>query len=326
MALAVHMSNKPDDEARAILRDKLDPAVKLSFGDIPDDPDYEVLVSGRPEPDHLTASPNLHTLIVPWAGIPPETRELAQKFPNLTVRNSHFPGVPVAEGTVALMLAAAKFTVTADRYMRKGDWSMDYQHDSPGILLQGKTALILGYGAIGRKVAPVCHALGMEVLATRRSVDRAVEENDVTIYPPKALHDLLPRANLLIVALPLTPETEGLIGARELALLPARAVLVNVGRGKIVQEEALYNALKDGTLHAAGIDVWYNYPDNREASTQTFPSRYPFHKLDNVIMSPHRTGSTDETERLRMESLAELLNAIARGGEVPNRVDLEAGY
>jgi phosphoglycerate dehydrogenase-like enzyme len=103
-------------------------------------------------------------------------------------------------------------------------------------------------------------------------------------------------------------------------------VLVNVGRGPIVDEAALYAALRDGTLYAAGLDVWYNYPADEAARAHTPPSDYPFHELDNVVMSPHRAGSSVETEALRMVHLARLLNAAARGEPMPNRVDLEAGY
>jgi phosphoglycerate dehydrogenase-like enzyme len=93
-----------------------------------------------------------------------------------------------------------------------------------------------------------------------------------------------------------------------------------------VAEGALYHALSDGTLYAAGLDVWYNYPPDQAARAHTQPSAYPFHELDNVVMSPHRAGGSTETERLRMQHLAELLNAAARGESMPNRVDLEAGY
>jgi phosphoglycerate dehydrogenase-like enzyme len=117
-----------------------------------------------------------------------------------------------------------------------------------------------------------------------------------------------------------------LIGERELALLPPDAVLVNVGRGPIVDEAALYHALHEGTLHAAGLDVWYNYPADEASRSHTPPSAYPFHELDNVVMSPHRAGGSDESEMRRMTHLAALLNAAARGDEMPNRVDLQAGY
>ena len=93
-----------------------------------------------------------------------------------------------------------------------------------------------------------------------------------------------------------------------------------------MDEGALYRALKDGIICAAGLDVWYNYPAEEDARTKTPPSSYPFQELDNVVMSPHRAGHSRETDRLRMEHLAELLNTAARGEDIPNKVDLDAGY
>ena len=140
------------------------------------------------------------------------------------------------------------------------------------------------------------------------------------------LPQLLPRSHALIITAPLTPDTKGLIGEKELALLPRGAVLVNVGRGAIVDEVALYQALKSGQLAAAGLDVWYNYPADEAAQTHTPPSQFAFHELDNVVMSPHRGGDEAGIDAARMQHLAQLLNAATRGDAVPNRVSLEAGY
>jgi phosphoglycerate dehydrogenase-like enzyme len=176
----------------------------------------------------------------------------------------------------------------------------------------------------------MCRGLGMDVIAVRRRAPAAGDagqgEPGILLAPIDDLHRLLPRADALLICLPHTPETTGLIDARELALLPSRAVLVNVGRGPIVDEAALYHALRDGRLYAAGLDVWYNYPQDAAERAHTAPSTYPFHELPNVVMSPHRAGGSTATEELRVRGLARLLNAAARGEPMPNRVDLEAGY
>ena len=324
MKLSVHLLRQPDPAALAHLRAHLDAEIHLTFGpDLPVPADYHILVAGRPQREHLTASPNLCALIIPWAGLPEVTRDLMRDFPHIAVHNLHHNAAPVAEMVVTLMLAAAKLIVPADRALRAHDWTPRYHRPNPTILLEGKTALILGYGAIGQRVAHLCRALGMKVMAIRR---RVIAPSSDEVYPPDALHTLLPQANVLIICLPQTPETTGMIGEKELALLPPGAVLVNVGRGPIVDEAALYHALREGTLHSAGLDVWYNYPADEAARSHTPPSAYPFHELDNVVMSPHRAGGADETEMLRMMHLAALFNAAARGNEIPNRVDLQAGY
>jgi phosphoglycerate dehydrogenase-like enzyme len=272
----------------------------------------------------MAASPALQTLIIPFAGLPQETRALMLDFPHIAVHNLHHNAVAAAEMAITLMLAAAKFIVPVDRALRQHDWRPRYR-PNPAVVLGGKTALILGYGTVGQRVAQACRGLGMDVIATRR---RAPNEHSEGVYPPEALHTLLPRGDVLIIALPLTEKTEGLIGGAELAMLRPRAVLVNVGRGPIVDEEALYQALRDGTVHAAGLDVWYNYPADEASRDDTPPSAYPFHRLDNVVMSPHRagTGGSEEIELRRMTHLAALLNAAAAGEEMPNRVDIGVGY
>jgi phosphoglycerate dehydrogenase-like enzyme len=286
-----------------------------------------MLVAGRPERKHLTASQNLRAVIVPWAGIPDATTELMREFPHIALHNLHHNALPVAEQAMALLLSASKFTVPMDRALRTGDWRPRY-NPNPSLLLNGKTALVLGYGAIGKKVAGLCMGLGMKVLAVVRRVraghDRTAD--GVSVADVHQLHHLLPMAHALIVCLPHTPETTGIIGEHELSLLPPGAVLVNVGRGPTVDEEALYDALHDGRLHGAGLDVWYNYPSDEASRACTMPSDYPFHELPNVVMSPHRAGGSTDTDRLRMIHLAELLNAAARGEPMPNRVDLAVGY
>lgn len=287
--------------------------------------EYHILVAGRPQREHLTASPNLSVLIIPWAGLPNETHELMLDFPHIAVHNLHHNAIAAAEMAITLMLAAAKFIVPTDRTFRTHDWTPRYQ-PAPAVLLEGKTALILGYGAIGRRVAHMCRGLDMKVIAIRRHVPVTPHDTPDKIHPPNALHRLLPQTDVLLICLPQTPETNALIGQEELALLPPGAVLVNVGRGPIVDEAALYHALRDGTLYAAGLDVWYNYPADEAARSHTPPSAYPFHQLENVVMSPHRAGSSKEREIQRMAHLAVLLNAAARGETIPNRVDVQAGY
>jgi phosphoglycerate dehydrogenase-like enzyme len=327
--LNVHLLRQSTDAAALDrLRSELHSRVHLTHGpEMPEDADCHLLIAGRPQRKHLVANPNLQALIIPWAGLPEPTRQLMLEYPHIAVHNLHHNAQPVAEQVLALLLAAAKFIVPMDRGLRSHDWSRRYE-PNPSVLLAGKTALILGYGAIGRKVALLCRGLGMKVVAIRRSAEgaHAGGAEGVRVTTMEALHEFLPQANALLICLPHTPETTGILGSRELALLPPKAVLVNVGRGPIVDEAALYHALRDGTLYAAGLDVWYNYPPDEASRSLTLPSAYPFHELDNVVMSPHRAGGSDETEMLRMDHLAEMLNAAARGEAMPNRVSLEVGY
>ena len=168
----------------------------------------------------------------------------------------------------------------------------------------------------------------MRVSAVRRRPRRADAGGPDDVSGVDALRELLPRADALVAALPLTDETKGMIAEAELALLPRHAVVVNVARGRIFDEEALYRALRDRTIGAAGIDVWYRYPRSDDERSRTAPSTLPFRDLDNVVMSPHRAGTfgSEDVERRRMEELAVSLNAAAAGEAIPSAVDVRLGY
>lgn len=288
-------------------------------------PDCDILVHGFPEREWLEACPALRAVIVPFAGVPAATQALLRDFPQIDLHNLHYNDTPTAEFAVALMMAAAKLIVPFDQALRRGDWSARYV-ETPTEILAGKTAVILGYGMIGRRIAPVCQALGMHVIGVRRRQPEGAEARGVEVRSIDALHELLPRADVLHCVLPGTPHTAGLIGARELALLPAHAIVVNVGRGEVIDEEALFDALRDRRIRAAGIDVWYNYPHTAEERTATPPSRFPFHTLDNLVLSPHRAGWLSAAEDNRLTMLAELLNAAAAGQPMPSKVDKVLGY
>jgi phosphoglycerate dehydrogenase-like enzyme len=332
VTLKVHLLNflsAAEPMELAGLQELLQPGIEVTAGaDLPAPADFHILVAGRPTPEHLAASPSLRALIIPFAGLPEATRDVLSEFPQLQVHNLHHNSAQTAEMAVALLTAAARFVVSVDRQFRQHDWTPRYD-PPPVVILDGLTALVLGYGAIGQRVARVCQAMGMQVLAVRRDpLSAAPADIRAETHSLGDLLWLLPRSQVLIITLPLTEGTAGLIGAEELALLPEGALLVNVARGEIVDEAALYHALREGRLAAAGLDVWYNYPEDRESRTHTPPSRFPFHELDNVVMSPHRGGAfgSPYTEQARALHLARLLNAAARGEPMPNRVDVSRGY
>ncbi|MBS3753550.1 MAG: hypothetical protein KGY46_09220 [Anaerolineales bacterium] len=323
--LHVHVVYEPQDEVKAILEKHLEEGVEVRYGgEVPEPPDYEILVAGRPPRPFLERGDRLKTLIIPWAGVPTSTREMLHDFPGLKVHNLHHNAAPTAELALALLFAVAKQIIPLDRELREHDWRPRYAEDH-SLLIAGKEALILGYGEIGRRVGEGLRSLGVRVKGIKRNLENSGEEG-VMLYPPRALDDLLPETELLFLTLPLTPDTEGIIGEEEIALLPEGAILVNVSRGPIVDQKALYQALVEKKLWGAGLDVWYQYPENEEARKHTPPADYPFQALDNVVLSPHRGGNTRSTGRLRMEHLAKLINAAARGEEMPNRVDLDRGY
>jgi len=282
-------------------------------------PETQIWSTGSASPETLDALPQLRGIIVPWAGVPEKLIEALQTRPQISLHNLHHNADATAEMAVALLLSASRQLPRADRQIREGCWGMRFGLPEP-TLLHGRTALILGCGSIGIRVARICRAMGMKVVGVRR----AKAPTDPTwMHGFSELQSLLPKAHALIVTAPLTSETRGMIGAVELALMPPGGILVNVGRGAIVDEEALFGALKSGHLAAAGIDTWYTYPKGDEAC---LPSRFPFHELENVTMSPHRGGAASQVEGERVRHMVKLAKALAAGDSSICRVDLARGY
>lgn len=325
--ISVHFHRNLDEDTQALLTQQLDDDIQLTTGtDAPNPADYHVLVVGRPTEEQIMASPNLQTVIIPWAGVPEETREILKNYPEISLHNLHHNARATAETALMLMFSAAKLILPIDCSFRENNWVPRYQ-PNPARLLDGKTMLIIGYGQIGQHVAQVCQALGLRILATRRNPQaEAPKDIQAEIYSSAQLDEILPQVDILMVTAPLTDETRGMIGEKQIGLLPDGAIVVNIGRGPIIDEKALYQALKSGKLHSAGIDVWYNYPEDTESRSTTQPSAYPFHELDNVVMSPHRGGGAAEIDVPRMKHLAKLLNAAVKGQEIPNKINLEEGY
>lgn len=190
----------------------------------------------------------------------------------------------VAEHAVALMLAAAKRLFENDRAIRQGIFDQKILLRS----LEESTATIVGLGSIGQEVAKRLNAFGTKLYAI--DLVRETREPVSSLRGLDGLKEALGSSDFVVLTLPLTRETSGLIGARELSWMHGDACLVNVGRGQLVQEEALYLHLRAHPRFTACIDVWWKYPPFKEeviAAYFTYPFSYPFHLLDNVIMTPH---------------------------------------
>lgn len=324
MALLVHFYRFTVDQEDFIAL--LDQGITITSGDqLPEPAAFDFLVYPTPTKQWLEASPKLRAVIIPWAGIPSKTREIMRNYPEISLHNLHHNAFNTAELGFALLLAAAKHIIPLDQSLRRGDWTPRYE-PAESILLRGRTALILGYGEIGQALKDYALGFGMRVLGIKNHPGQIKPEVGVEIYGSDQLNDLLPQADILFIALPLTEKTEDLISKDEIARMPEGSILINIGRGPIVNQYALYDALISGQLRAAGSDVWYNYPETKEKRHNTRPADVPFEKLDNFVLSPHRGGMVNEVETQRMKALAALLNAANRGEPIPNKVDLEAGY
>lgn len=299
------------------------PGVNLVTGDMPSNPSFDVLVAGRPTEEELCSSERLRCVIVPFAGIPPATLEKLRVHSQLELYNLHHNAEQTAELALSLMLAVGKKLLPMDRALRENDWRPRYAKNN-ALMFSGRKVVVVGYGAIGRHLASVCQSLGMDVVAVSRSGRCG---GDIAVVSWQGLKDLLPRAEVVLLAVPSTEETRGLLGREELSLLPRDAVLVNVSRGPVIDEQALFETLRDGRIAGAGLDVWYHYPEDEESRADTAPSAFPFASLDNVVLSPHRAGHCVESEELRARHLLKLLASMESGEPTSgNRIDLSLGY
>jgi len=225
---------------------------------------------------------------------------------------------PIADTVLAMILHFARgldFAVRAqaERRWDKGPYDAA---DAPVRELAGSTVGLLGLGGIGQAVARRASALGMRVVATRRSSAPGPPGVEV-LAGDDALDRLLPLAHYLVVTVPRTASTEGMIGARELAMLPAGAVVINVSRGDVVDEEALVEALRGGRLRGAGLDVFRTEPLPPESALWTLP---------NTLLLPHVSGTSHAFWRRETDLVVANLRRHLAGEPLLNSVDKQAGY
>ncbi len=292
-------------------------------------PEADVIVGWRPTPDLLAAAEKLRLFIMPGAGV----QHLIEPFRELNrerevvLVNGHGNSYFTAQCTVALLLSLMTRIIPHHNAMAAGEWNRHFGDPETIPLLRRKVGL-LGYGAVNRKVHRFLAGFDVEFAVLRRDWARQTEElpTAVTEYKPEQLPEFLEAIDILIIAVPLTAETEGFIGSEELALLGSEGLLVNVSRGKVVDEESLYIALRDGVIAGAALDVWYEYSPEEDENGKKYPTNFPFHELGNVVMSPHRAASPF-SDLERWDEVTENIRRFAADrADFLNIVDLERGY
>jgi phosphoglycerate dehydrogenase-like enzyme len=232
--------------------------------------------------------------------------------------------VPLTNSRGVFSRSLAEFAVAAILYFAK-DFRRMIRSQAAGVWdrfdieeVHGRTLAILGFGEIGRRTARLASALGMRVTALRRHPDRGTStEEDVRIYPPASLLQFLVGADYLVISAPLTAETRGMIGETELRLMKPTAVVINIGRGPVVREEALIRALEQHWIRGAALDVFDSEP---------LPDGHPFYKLKNVLLSAHCADHTVDWKELAMQFFIANFERFQRGEPLANVVDKQLGY
>ncbi len=275
----------------------------------------EIVVGHIWRPDFPEA-PRLKVLQAATAGV--DMIDLPSLPRGITLCNVFGHEPAIAEYVLMTMLALTHRLFDTVTAFRGGSWAA---HQPAGGSAHGevfgKTIGIVGYGRIGREVAKRAAGFGCTIIAANRSAvaDRGHASE---IYPLTELDRMLPQCDALLIAAGLGPETKGLIDARRLSLMKPTALLINIGRAAIVDEEALYEALSGDRLGGAALDVWWHHwsPEHPERR----PSRFPFHELSNVLMTPHCSGFTEGTADRRWGELAGNLDRFVRGESLINVV------
>jgi phosphoglycerate dehydrogenase-like enzyme len=210
---------------------------------------------------------------------------------------------PIAHHVVMGLLALARRLPTLLAQQREHRWQM---HDLGD--LEGRSVGVIGMGPIGLEAARLCAEFGMRPIGMRRTVQG---DEPCETWTFDRLDELLSSVDDLVLALPLTPDTNGLIGARELALLRPGARLVNVGRGELIDEDALVDALRSGHLEGAALDVFV---------TEPLPAEHPLWDLPNVIVTPHIAGATPLADDRAAAIFVDNLGRYLRGEPLRNEV------
>ena len=327
---------QPQDELRQLFIQHLDDCCELLF---PPDTELdtlvemaagaEVAVGWRVDKEILDAADRLRLWQNPGAGVT-HLIELFSDYPHVCLANCHGNSYFTAQHAVALLLTLSNKIHLHHRWMREGRWRTgDEQAKSTPI---GNLSIgLLGYGHIGRKIARFLSGFDVEISAYKRSRRPADEQLPEVIcrysMEDADLVEFISDADILISSLPLTDETEGLLGDEHMSALGGEGLLVNVGRAGVVKEEALFSALRDKTIAGTAIDVWWKELDPIQHSDGGLrPFNRPFHQLDNVVMSPHRAASPKD-DLPRWEEVIENVRRAAQGrDDFQNLVDVQRGY
>lgn len=290
----------------------------------------EVLYTDRilPQPEQV---PNLRWIQSHYAGLDFAVDTPLMHRPDLMVTTLSGAAAPqMAEYALTMILALGHRLLELEQSQSKADWPKDRWERFRPLELRGSTVGIVGYGSVGREVARLVRAFGAKVLATKQNVMHP-EDKGYTIeglgdpggdlfdrlYPPQALRSMLKECDFVVVSLPLTHDTRGMIGAAELAAMKPSAYLIYIGRGGVIDQGALINILQERRIAGAALDVFAEEP---------LPSGNPLWRLNNVFLTPHIAGVSAYYNDRAVDLFSENLRRYLSGAPLLNRFDVEKGY
>ena len=275
--------------------------------------DAEIVYGIRLPRNLISRAPKLKWVQVMTAGVDRFLDNDFRKSPVILTNVSGIHATPISEFVMEQMLMLAKNALLCFELKQKKQW----QRYSPSTL-RGKTVGIVGLGHIGKEVARLSKAFGMRVIATRRSAPRTQHIRNVDLMLPRQeLPRLLAESDYVVITLPYTHETDKLLGETELKTMKSSAYLMNIGRGGIIDEDALTRALSENWIAGAGLDVF---------TTEPLPAESKLWELPNLLFSPHVSGDMEDYVTQATEVFCKNLGRYLEGKRLLNVVDKHKGY
>jgi D-2-hydroxyacid dehydrogenase (NADP+) len=281
-------------------------------------PDTDIFIGSSLRPNQFRLACKIKWVHSTAAGVSqlmyPELRESGIVLTN----PSGIFSPPMAEHIIGLMVALARNFPDSVRFQDRSEWGQRQISGPLGPLaeLNGQTLLIVGYGSIGRELARRAHAFDMRVIGVNRS-GKGETVHVEKIVPVTQLDSVLPEADYVVIAAPETQDTKHLIGAGQIARMKRGSRLINMGRGSLLDEAALVQALESGALRGAALDV---------TNTEPLPADSPLWKTKNLFITPHTSGVSDRLWQKETTLLMDLLERWFDGRELFNVVDATRGY
>ena len=303
------------DRVRSVIQGDMEIAVQR---DVPARSEEVEIAAGWVTPEAVLRLPNLRWLQHWAAGVDRFTSRpdiMARDFILTTGSGVH--AIPISEHILAYLLMFARDMPRAIRAQLAHRWQKAGSAQRVDVFeLAGKTMLLIGVGAIGARTAQVASALGMRVMGVRYDPSRPAAGVQRMVGPAQLL-EVLPEADFVVLTVPLTQETRGMIGERELRAMKPTAILVNIGRGGTIQEEQLVRALREGWIRGAGLDVF---------ETEPLPADSPLWDMENVIITAHYAGHGPHYHERASAIFLDNLARYLRGEALRNVVDRTRGY
>lgn len=294
-------------------------------------PESQIIVGWRPDTEILEKAVNLKIWINPGAGVQ-RIVPLFRKFnaeKRIILINGHGNSYFTAQHGAAMLLSFMNRIIPHHKWMKEGKWRTG-DNEMKSIPLRDRKIGFLGYGAVNSKIHRFLAGFRCSFAALKRDWSKIKKSDEIPFglikFTLDEFEDFLRFADILFAAVPETDKTRNMIGEKELSLLGKNCILVNISRGPVINEKDLYYSLKNRKIAGAALDVWYDYSPEPDENGYKYPYTYPFHELENVLLSPHRAASPfDDLEK--WEDCIENIFRFAVGREdFLNIVDLKAGY